>query len=262
MWKLALLSSLVSLSVYAKDRTGAVDEAQTAENCATAVSSDEGCRKENYPAGNECLSPDTIKRYETATRKSWEKVQKLAASPNTIGNSMDVVHSSLISSPSVYSEKAAGSLWMEPDAKKIADQLVGKKFVNLQNCSEWKNQLVKNKENAIPRGAILIYEPKSKDEFVADWVKAGMTKDDAEDMFKGPSGMEAQFRMKTPSGCVGAAHFLTKSERESIDKVPEDQQNVVRSMLRSKAAEEHVKKHECLSNPGYKLTGIYVKNVN
>jgi hypothetical protein len=110
-----------------------------------------------------------------------------------------------------------------PNSKDVGPLLQRQGFVNLLQCPEWAARLKDSKK--LPLGAVMIYEPvDKKKEF-------------------------GSIRMKTPQGCFGAAEKVSEKELAKI--------------LNDKAANEYAKVGgDCGKNPGYKLIGVYVKNVN
>ena len=232
MWKVLLISFL-SLAANA-ERRGVVErmeaEAQDAEECATAPgnpTSIEECGKAkvaNAKAFDACLSDNSVKVYEKSAYNAAKEVEQEAKSWHLFeGRNSQVVYGALRKQKLITKELE----------RKGGDLLEENGFVNLLACPDWAKKLKDPKK--IPRGAVLTYADES-----------GKTWGDV--------------RMKTPKGCLSSAAPLTDEEQKHIGKGPEASDAY--QLLAQKAAEEHVKKASCLDNPGFKLTGIYVKNVN
>jgi hypothetical protein len=151
---------------------------------------------------------------------------------------------------------ASGSEW-QVSPKDAGKPLEQKGFVNLLKCTQLKDVLLKD-EKALPLGSVLVYEPVGKNKKPGD------------------------VRMKTPAGCFGAAEKVTAEEFKrgtnvdtqiaQLNKNPangdkvdalQEEKRMLLMILNQKAGEEYQKTGgACLNNPGFKLVGVYVKNVN
>lgn len=228
MWKL-LFVSLLTVSAQAEQKGMAERmeaEQQDAEECATAPTSAK-CGESK----DQCLSEESIKKFEKASASSMQRVREQASFGSTLGRSLKNVWIGLVHSRLVTAA-IPGDGKTELNAPEL---LSGEGFVNLKKCKEWDAKLKNAK--TIPLGAVLTYE--SKDH------------------------KRAILRVKTPSGCIGAAEQLSSKELAAINKAaPSQSPEKTIEILKDKAAEEHVRKADCLDVSGFNLTGVYVKNVN
>lgn len=229
MWKL-LIVALLSIAAHAEQK-GIVDrmeaESQDAEECATAPASAH-CGEST----DQCLGEESIKKFEKASANSMRVVKEQAEFGSTMGKSLKNVWTGLVYSRLVKEAYPFERNVTEMDASKL---LTGEGFVNLAKCKELENK-IKDTKN-IPLGAVLTFV--SKDH------------------------KRAIVRIKTPSGCIGAAEQLSSSELANINKSsPTQSPEKTIELLKDLAAREHVRKGECSNISGFDLTGVYVKNVN
>jgi hypothetical protein len=243
MWKVLLISSLIALNAHADKRAHSDEisaEQQDEEKYAVA----KGNPQEGDPVdGDQCLGDVSVQKYEKASARATDYVLKNMRDGGNNGRSLRVVRESLISANLLTTQPLGAN-------SKDAGPLLQKQgFVNLLQCPEWAARLKDPKK--IPLGAVMIYEPLDpKKEFGA-------------------------IRMKTPQGCFGAAERVSEEElsagvtRAEHKWVPRGHvrkkanKEAVEKILNDKAADEYAKTGgDCGKNPGYKLIGVYVKNVN
>lgn len=229
MWKLFIVT-LFTIAAHAEQK-GIVDrmeaEGQDAEECATAPASAH-CGEST----DQCLGEASIRKFEKASANSMRVVKEQAAFGSTMGRSLKNVWTGLVYSRLVKEAYPFERNVTELDASKL---LTGEGFVNLTKCKDWQNKLKDDKR--IPLGAVLTFV--SKDH------------------------KRAIVRIKTPSGCIGAAEQLSASELAKMNSSsPAQSPEKTIEILKDLAAQEHVRKGECSNISGFELTGVYVKNVN
>lgn len=230
MWEL-LVVCLFAVAVHA-EKKGTADrveaESQDAEECATAPGnpkSIEECRKARHEFDS-CLSDNTIAKYTKKTKEAMKEVEEEAKSWHIFeGRSTQVISLAL---------KHAGLVTKDAEGKggNVLDQNA---FTNLLDCPSNKKRM--QDEANIPRGAVLTYT------------------------YTGKGGkVWTEMRMKTPRGCFASAVPLNEADEKHLGKDPASNDDFM--LYAQKAVAEHLKKPRCLDIPGFKLTGIYVKNVN
>ncbi len=234
MWKLLVVSMLIGFAAHA-DKTAVTDEmggeGQDSEKYAVA----RGNPKEGDPVdnGDPCLSGNSVKNFEKHSQESRTIVQRGARAPGQNGQSLRVIRLALQGGSLVPAGADLGT-----NAADAGPLLEKYGFVNLLKCPAWKKKLGEGEKAALPLGAILVYSPSDTNNKFGD------------------------IRMKTPEGCLGGGPKPVSDEELAQASSDAGQREVVKKILTEKAAIEHIKKAKCGKNPGYKLTGIYVKNVN
>jgi hypothetical protein len=236
MWKVLLISSLVALNAYADKRAHSNEisaEQQDEEKYAVA----KGNPQAGDPLdGDQCLSDISVHNYEKASASATDYVLENLRKASNNGLSLKVIRLSLMNAG--LFKATAGQLGANSKYAGVVLQRQG--FVNLMQCPEWVARLKDSKN--IPLGAVMIYVPLDpKKEF-------------------------GSIRMKTPQGCFGAAERVSDEELAAGMKHAHSKKankEIVEKILNDKAADEYAKiGGNCGKNPGYKLVGVYVKNVN